>query len=175
MWFPTLERCTQSGTLRTHRFWSRRRGSCELLHSHTPPVKDGNKNASRVTTVGLRSSDGGIGRESGVREGRRGQWLGRFRGGWKMPNSRRSTSQQAHANFGTHYHQWECSHRLQARSKGLCVCTQICMQICLRVLCEWRLGLKKPQFHQNNFGKYPTTEVIENMARTAQCSNMPCG
>ena len=37
------------------------------------------------------------------------------------PSSHRtqSTSQQAYANFGTHYHQWEYSHRLQATSKGL--------------------------------------------------------
>ncbi len=45
----------------------------------------------------------------------------------------RSTSQQAYANFGIHYCQWECSHRLQATSKGL---LQICVQICSRVLCE---------------------------------------
>ncbi len=30
-----------------------------------------------------------------------------------------STSQHAHANYGTHCCQWECSHRLQATSKGL--------------------------------------------------------
>ncbi len=37
------------------------------------------------------------------------------------PSSHRtqSTSQQAYTNFGTHYGQWECSHRLQATSKGL--------------------------------------------------------
>ena len=31
----------------------------------------------------------------------------------------RSTSQPAYTNFLTHYHQWDCSHRLQATSKGL--------------------------------------------------------
>ncbi len=37
------------------------------------------------------------------------------------PHSHRtlSTSQNAHANYGTHCSQWECSHRLQATSKGL--------------------------------------------------------
>ena len=31
----------------------------------------------------------------------------------------RSTSQHSHANYGTHCGQWECSHSLQAASKGL--------------------------------------------------------
>ncbi len=31
----------------------------------------------------------------------------------------RSTLQHAHTNYGTHCSQWECSHRLQATSKGL--------------------------------------------------------
>ncbi len=31
----------------------------------------------------------------------------------------RSTLQHAHANYGIHYGQWECSHSLQATSKGL--------------------------------------------------------
>ncbi len=37
------------------------------------------------------------------------------------PRSHRtqSTSQQANANYKTHFGQWECSHRLQATSKGL--------------------------------------------------------
>ena len=30
----------------------------------------------------------------------------------------RSTSQHAHANYGTHCGQWQCSHSLQARSKA---------------------------------------------------------
>ncbi len=39
-----------------------------------------------------------------------------------MPSSHRTRStsqQQVYADFGTHYHQWECSHKLQATSKGL--------------------------------------------------------
>ncbi len=31
----------------------------------------------------------------------------------------RSTLQHAHASYGTHCRKWECSHRLQATSKGL--------------------------------------------------------
>ncbi len=48
---------------------------------------------------------------------------------------RGAPGKQVYANFLTHYHQWEYSHRFQR------VCAQICVQICLRVLCEQGLTI----------------------------------
>ncbi len=42
------------------------------------------------------------------------------------------TLHHAHANYGTHCGQWECSHSLQATSKQ----HQTGVQMCFRVLCE---------------------------------------
>ncbi len=76
-----------------------------------------------------------------------------------LPSSHRmrSTSQHTQANYGTHCGgRWECSHSLQATSKGLHA--NLCAHMCLRVPCEqaltpeniqnshsWVLGSDSPQ------------------------------